>query len=42
MTRRVKAQEVYCVPWSLCTIAPLARTRFSMAMPRALVTREVS
>lgn len=39
MARRVNAQDVNCVPWSLCmTVEPRGGRRPSMAIPRALVT----
>ena len=38
--RRVNAQEVNWVPWSEWISAPGEGLRFSIAMPRALVTRE--
>ena len=36
--RRVKAQEVNCVPWSEWMIVPAGGWRFWMAMPNAFVT----
>jgi hypothetical protein len=39
MARRVNAQDVNCVPWSLwMTVAPSGGRRYSIAMPRAFVT----
>jgi hypothetical protein len=39
--RRVKAQELNCVPWSLWMMVSLRGRRWSMAMPSALVTSAV-
>ncbi len=39
MARRVNAQDVNCVPWSLWMMVSSLGRRCSMAMPSALVTR---